>query len=450
MKKILVILTLAAAGTAAAAWWLRPQAPEWTTDSPQALEEFRAGRTAARQLYHNDALAHYQRALELDPDFLLAKLMVVQVNGVAGGMVEAERIAVLVEDLKAADLTTLTPRESMLVRFFRARLAREPEAAQEVLRDYLAEHPDDPHAVQLSCGQAMAGGRTREAEECYERLIALDPNWVEAQNLLGYLAMARGDFADAEEQFQKYRYIAPDQANPHDSLGELYALTGRYDEAGAEFEAAVAAKRDFCASWGNLVLVALLEHDWDLAEERLVEARRAEGCPEGDLRALECRTAVWKLAVEERWAEVVERAAPCPEAGDLMVLTYWGAFEAGRDDVAAGVEAKVAALREEVGVRDPGLVAVDEHLAGVRLLHERDAGGAVERFRAADAALEFQSRQWIFKLFNRRALVRALEAAGQATEAAALRRELAAVNPHFATPDDHPLPGRTREAAPAR
>jgi len=51
-----------------------PRSAEWTTDSPEALAEFTAAVDAQMKLYHNEVQAHLEKALELDPDFVIAKL----------------------------------------------------------------------------------------------------------------------------------------------------------------------------------------------------------------------------------------------------------------------------------------------------------------------------------------------------------------------------------------
>src|SRR4029078_10139489 len=81
--------------------------------------------------------------------------------------------------------------------------------------------------------------RWDDAEKTFQELLAIEPNWVDAQNKMGYLSMALGRFAESEDRFRTYRFVAPDQANPHDSLGELLVLTGRFDEAQSELHAAL-------------------------------------------------------------------------------------------------------------------------------------------------------------------------------------------------------------------
>ena len=429
MKKILLLALaalLTAAAVAAAVRWLGPDEPEWTTGSPAALAELEAGHQALQQLYHAEAAEHFWRALEHDPGFAMAKLRAVQAGNHPPE--RRERVAELIEELKATDLDALTPRERLLIGTFLARLEHEAEEVARLLDAYLAEHPDDPYAVEIACGRAFFAGDLDRAESCYRRLIELDPNRVGAQNLLGYLLMARGDFAAAEEQFQVYRYVAPDQANPHDSLGELYLLTGRYDEAESEFEQAVAVKSDFCASRENLVLVELMRGDFAAAGERAAEVRRDGVCGDSLHDRLDCRVELWRAAHQGRWAEVAAAGEPCRDAGDLQILTAWAARQVGRPEVAAAV---VERLQSYGGRNDPMLRPLLDHLEGVGLLYAGDPAGAVERFRAADEAMQYHSQKWTFKLFNMMALADALKRAGRTEEAAAARAEIDRVNPRL-------------------
>lgn len=429
MKKILLlalVVALAAAALVAAARWLRPAPPQWSTESPAALAELEAGHEAMQQLYAAEAADHFWRALEHDPGFAIAKMRAVQTGNHPAE--RRERVAELLDELKATDLATLKPRERLLIGTFLARLDRDPDEIGRLLDAYLAEHPDDPYAVDLACGRAFGAGDLDRAESCYRRLIELDPNQVGAQNLLGYLLMARGDFAAAEEQFLVYRYVAPDQANPHDSLGELYLLTGRYEEAEHEFEQALAVKSDFCASRENLVVVELMRGDFAAAGERAAEVRRDAVCGESTAARLDCRVSAWRAAGEGRWGDVLAGGEPCRDAGDLQVTTAWAAWKLGRPEVAAEIAEK---LESYGGRDDPMLRPVLDHLAAVGLLYGGDAADAAERFRAADQALQYRSQQWVFKLFNRLALAAALEAAGRADEAAAVLAEVDGVNPRL-------------------
>jgi tetratricopeptide (TPR) repeat protein len=430
MRKLpiaLVLLAAAAAAVALAVWAF--DRPEWTSDSAAARAEFEQGLSDEARFYHLEAVDHYERALQLDPDFVMPEVrLVVLLRGM-----DSARVGELVEDLRSRDLAEVTPRERLLVDYLLAHVDRKPEEAAARVEDYLTHHPDDPYAIELSCGQKWGRQAWSEAETCYRRLIQVDPNRVEAQNRLGYIAMAQGRFAEAEEQFDIYRYIAPDQPNPHDSLGELLLLVGRWDEAESELEEALAIKPDFCASRRNLIQLELLRGDFDAAHERLAEARRAEGCPEKALDRDACRIEAWRAFVASDAAGTWQ-AAMDPSCGegfdDSTTLAYQVALEAGQDEEAAAIEARLAKLAEEYGKDEPSFRALEAHLRGLRLRIEGHPEQAIEPLTEADRLLTYWGGgQGYLKLGNRLELWRALTAAGRQAEADALIAELEKVNP---------------------
>jgi len=73
-KKIWMGMAVVIAGAIAVSLVALPKGAEWTTDSPEALAEFTAAIDAKMKLYHNDVQTHLERAVELDPEFVIAKL----------------------------------------------------------------------------------------------------------------------------------------------------------------------------------------------------------------------------------------------------------------------------------------------------------------------------------------------------------------------------------------
>ncbi|MDX2435682.1 MAG: tetratricopeptide repeat protein, partial [Acidobacteriota bacterium] len=203
--------------TAAVTLVALPKAPDWTSTSPEAVVEFQAGIDASMKVYYDDALNHYQRALELDPDFVVANLFTISTYHDD----EAKREAMW-SKVQNADLSQLTPRERVIVERVLAREDERPEDAQRLLNEYLAKYPNDSYILNLKAQETWSRGDLEDAERLYQRLVEIAPNRVIAYNQLGYINMMKGRFAEAEEYFKSYRVIAPDQANPHDSLGELF------------------------------------------------------------------------------------------------------------------------------------------------------------------------------------------------------------------------------------
>ncbi len=433
MRKLTPVLIAVAtiAVVAAAALRLTNEQRPWTTSSEAALEEFEQGLTAEKKVYWNEAREHFARAVELDPDFAIARMKLLQLS------TKGEERASLILDLaRQTDLERLSPRERLLMQHRVAMIERDRARADRLVDAYLAKHPEDLYALTIRCDRAWMSGDLDEAERCYTKLIRLDPNWVFAQNHLGYIRMAKGEFQLAEQAFASYGRIAPDQANPHDSLGELLMLTGRYGEATGQFERAVSIRSDFCASWSHLIDIALLEGDVAKAAATLARAREAV-CPPQFIEAQQCRIDLWEnlrgggAAAAANWT----RGAACPARNfDFVSLSVLqrAALTAGEGELARPVETSMGELAGKYD-GDPIWGAVHGHLDAQRRAYEGDTAGAIAALRRADERLSYNGDGiGLFRLYNRLVLASLLERTGAGAEAAKLRAEVAAVNARMA------------------
>ena len=416
-----------------------PRAPEWTTSSPEALAEFEAGFDAQQKVYTEDALKHFARAIELDPDFLFAKLryaaLLRELNS------NPEQANALFAELAEADITALTPRERFLIERMRALRDGRVDEAAHILDGYLANHPDDPHALHLKAQIAWNRGYLEEAERLFQQVLRVEPNWVVAYNALGYIAMTQGRFAESEEYFMSYRFIAPDQANPHDSLGELFITTGRYDEAADSLERAIEIRPDFFASYDHLISAQTAIGDFEDARDTIERARR-EGMSDDDVFRLTCQVEFQELERNMEWRKILEkRDSECVTGfvvGSAAVTTHLAACRLGDWDTVQSIEDEAAALlatmQREGAVRDAALLQNEiNHMKGVRLAIKGEFELAEELILAADRGLTYMETEPArFKLNNRLVLVEVLFAAGRDADAHKLLTEVRSVNPAMA------------------
>ena len=105
---VIAAIVVSAAGVTLVAL---PRDQEWTTSSPEALSEFEAGDDAQRKVYFQEAREHFQRAYEIDPEFVMAKWRY------AGALRldDPEAAEVIFEELMKVETSGLSPREKFFI-----------------------------------------------------------------------------------------------------------------------------------------------------------------------------------------------------------------------------------------------------------------------------------------------------------------------------------------------
>jgi tetratricopeptide (TPR) repeat protein len=434
MQRKSLIIGAAVLVSVVVSWYILAQRhPEWSTDNPAALAEFELGQQAQAKVYWDEAKAHFDKASELDPDFVMARLFRLLANE---KRTDADRTTAF-SWLKKVDPSVLKPRERFLLGYYMSRFDKNDAGARQILASYLNEEPDDPFALNIHGQLQVSRQEWDAAERTFLRLTEVAPNRVEAYNQLGYLALARGRFDEGEKMFRTYMYLAPDQANPHDSLGELLALAGRYAEAREQFEQALRDKPDFCASYQHLLDASLLEGNAS-GVDVIVERTRAVGtCGDQMLLEMQCGSRIFSALLAHDWeaAWKVGLGACASSRAALDLPRYQAGARTGRLQEVSAWETTLRGELGKAGVSsNPVKEAVLDHMAGVRSLAEGKASEAATAFARADSLLTYRglSEGGLFKLFNRQMWYEALMVSGQRDAAQSLLRDTRAVNAPFA------------------
>jgi len=95
-------------------------------------------------------------------------------------------------------------------------------------------------------------GQFSKAIQAYQKVIELDPTYIEAYNNMGIICQEIGDFDRAFEAFQKSIEINPQYEKGYNNLGILLYLKGRNEEALEAFQKAVAINPNNIESHINL------------------------------------------------------------------------------------------------------------------------------------------------------------------------------------------------------
>lgn len=432
MRKVLLGVAVVLLAGVSVVVALRGRGGEWTTSNPLALSNFREGLAASMKYYRNDARRFFAKAAEADPNFLIAKALLLDH---LDPRTDREGIEALQAELAGADLTPLTARERFLVERALAASQRNLAKARDLMAAFTARYPDDPFGLFLSGQDAVLRGDMKTAKATFGRLLELAPNWVMSYNHLGYIAMAEGAMDEAERMFTTYRFIAPDQANPHDSLGELYLLTGRLDEAEREFELALQARLDFTPSYENLVRVETLRGHAEGVEAALFRARESGAVPPETLDRLACWARAWLAAREGDWGAVAALVRDeCPGRVPFPLALRAALFTRDRALETTTLERFVALAGGKQGVVPAWLEveATGHYLEGIRAAAAGHLERAAELFQQAGNAGSY----WGFgRGFTRLSIMATqaenLEKLGRSKEAAAVRAAIRKINPSY-------------------
>ena len=212
-----------------------------TTSSEEARKEFLAGRNLSEKLQITDSIAHYDKAISLDPNFALAELTRAQVSPTAKEFFDHLKKAVALSD-KASD------GERMLIQAAEAGANANPTKQKEILDKLVAAYPKDERA-HFNLGNYHFGQQDfPQAITHYKHATEIAPDYSTAFNILGYAYRQNGDYSDAENAFKKYIELIPNDPNPYDSYAELLLKMGRFEEAITQYNKALAIDANFLNS----------------------------------------------------------------------------------------------------------------------------------------------------------------------------------------------------------
>jgi tetratricopeptide (TPR) repeat protein len=212
-----------------------------TTSSDEARKEYLAGRDLQEKLRITDSIAHFDKAISLDPNFALAELNRANVSPTAKEFFEHLKKAAALAD-KASD------GERMLIQANEAGANGDPTKQKEILEKLVSAYPNDERAHFNLGGYYFGQQDFTQAISHYKRATELAPDYSTAFNILGYAYRQNEAYSDAENAFKKYIELIPNDPNPYDSYAELLLKMGRFDEAITQYNKALAIDSNFINS----------------------------------------------------------------------------------------------------------------------------------------------------------------------------------------------------------
>jgi len=199
----------------------------------RAVSESNIGVALYAEKRYDEAIGHYQRAIEFRPDYAPA------LNNLAS----AYRAVGRLDDSVSTYRRAITSQPNFPdAEYNLANALLDKGAVDEAVDRFetaLRSLPDSPD-VHNNLGMAFAlKGRTEDAIEQFRKALEEDPQSAIAHRNLGNLLDAQGDRAGALDHLQRAVRADPSSGEAHYDLGLTLLEAGRLDEAVTEFRAAV-------------------------------------------------------------------------------------------------------------------------------------------------------------------------------------------------------------------
>ena len=255
-----------------------------TTSSEEARKEFLQGRDLNEKLLVQDSIAHFDKAISLDPNFAWAELSRSGVSPTGKEFFDHLKKAVSLAD-KASN------GERLLILSTEAGANGNTTKQKEYLDQLVAAYPNDERANFAIAGYYFGQQNFAGAIQHYKKATEIEPKFSSAFNLLGYAYRQNEDYPNAESAFKKYIELIPNDPNPYDSYAELLLKMGKFDDSITQYRKALSIDQNFINAHQGIGMALLYQGK---ADEAAAEIEKINGKARNDG---ERRTALFALTV---------------------------------------------------------------------------------------------------------------------------------------------------------
>lgn len=211
-----------------------------------AEEHYNLGMVYDRQEKFDRAIQEYNKAIELQPDHVMAHFRMALVYQNQGVIEKAEE--------KYLEVIELFPRAALaynnLGLIYEGR--KDLSNAEKLYIKARDAHPLLPDPLYNLASLFARQGRHQLAKETYENCLAVDPSYHKAYNGLGELHYSRGEIGQAIAYLEDALRLEPGYAVAHNNLGAAYIKKGQWQMAFMEFETATKLDPDYGSAHLNL------------------------------------------------------------------------------------------------------------------------------------------------------------------------------------------------------
>jgi len=199
----------------------------------------------------DEAIAHYQKALQINPDYAEAH------GNLGNALLQKERVDEAITHFqRALQINSDYAEAHGNLGNVLLQKGRVDEAITHFQRA-LQIKPGSAETCYNLGNALLQKGHVDEAITHFQRALQIKPNYADAHNNLGNALLQKNNVDEAITHFQRALQIKPDNTEAHNNLGIALRQKGRVDEAIVHYQKALQIKPDYaeaCYNLGNALL----------------------------------------------------------------------------------------------------------------------------------------------------------------------------------------------------
>jgi len=216
-----------------------------STQSFEALRQYNEGLQFERDGNYQNAIQRFTAATAEDPNFALAYSGLAQAYRDSGSDAQAAQYSRRALGLSAS----LPPQEKYLIAATHYRITNDTPKAIETYEQLLKVSPNNPRIQYELAGLYEQSGQLDKAQEHYQRVVQLDPKYVDGLTAVGRIAILRGDPQASLDPLTNALSLAIQlnndvaRSNVLQAIGIAYKRLGRPRDALKNYEESLAIRR---------------------------------------------------------------------------------------------------------------------------------------------------------------------------------------------------------------
>jgi len=201
-----------------------------SSNSDEAIKELVTGLAILDQGNEQNARPYFEKALELDPDFVSAQMYRAFTSNSLKDWSENRDKFLAMRD-KAND------GEKIMMDIIQTNMENDDVKELELSKQLVEKYPNSARACDNLAGSYNSLNETEKAREHWAKAMELNPNFTPAISNLGasYLFTSPKDFTKAQEYMEKVVEIIPKSSRAHIDLGDCYRAQNDLKKALASY-----------------------------------------------------------------------------------------------------------------------------------------------------------------------------------------------------------------------